>query len=92
MRGALPPAPARVLEIGAGGGELAGALRDEGYDVVAIDPASETPAVRAVALGDLDEPAASFDAAVAVVSLHHVEPEPRRKGQVCALGRARAAG
>jgi SAM-dependent methyltransferase len=74
VRSALPPAPTRVLEIGAGGGELAGALRDDGYDVVAIDPASETPAVRAVALGDLDEPAASFDAAVAVVSLHHVEP------------------
>jgi SAM-dependent methyltransferase len=63
-----------VLEVGAGSGELAAALRDDGYDVVAIDPASESPGVRAVALGDLDEPAASFDAAVAVVSLHHVEP------------------
>jgi SAM-dependent methyltransferase len=30
--------------------------------------------VRAVALADLDEPAGSFAAAVAVVSLHHVEP------------------
>jgi SAM-dependent methyltransferase len=74
VRAALPPAPARVLEIGAGAGELAGALRDDGYDVVAIDPASETPAVRAVALGDLEEPPASFDAALAIVSLHHVEP------------------
>jgi SAM-dependent methyltransferase len=42
--------------------------------VVAIDPASETPEVRPVALADIDEPRASFDAAVAVVSLHHVEP------------------
>jgi SAM-dependent methyltransferase len=42
--------------------------------VVAIDPASESPDVRAVALLDIDEPAASFDAALAVVSLHHVEP------------------
>ena len=74
MRASLPPAPSRVLEVGAGGGELAEALRGDGYDVVAIDPASETPAVRAVALGDLEEPPASFDAAVAVVSLHHVEP------------------
>jgi SAM-dependent methyltransferase len=41
---------------------------------VAIDPASESPAVRAAALADVDEPPASFDAAVAVVSLHHVEP------------------
>jgi SAM-dependent methyltransferase len=63
-----------VLEVGAGAGALAAALRDDGYDVAAIDPASESPDVRAVALGDLDEPAASFDAAVAVVSLHHVEP------------------
>jgi SAM-dependent methyltransferase len=60
--------------VGAGGGELAAALRDDGYDVVAIDPASESPDVRAVALLDVDEPAASFDAALAVVSLHHVEP------------------
>jgi SAM-dependent methyltransferase len=74
VRASLPPAPSRVLEVGAGGGELAEALRGDGYEVVAIDPASETPAVRAVALGDLEEPPASFDAAVAVVSLHHVEP------------------
>jgi SAM-dependent methyltransferase len=60
--------------VGAGGGELAAALRGDGYEVVAIDPASESPAVRAVALVDVDEPAASFDAALAVVSLHHVEP------------------
>jgi 2-polyprenyl-3-methyl-5-hydroxy-6-metoxy-1,4-benzoquinol methylase len=63
-----------VLEVGAGGGELAAALRAGGHDVVAIDPASETDEVRAVALLDVDEPAASFDAALAVVSLHHVEP------------------
>ena len=60
--------------MGAGAGELAAALREDGYDVVAIDPASESPAVRAVGLADLDEPAGSFDAALAVVSLHHVEP------------------
>jgi SAM-dependent methyltransferase len=71
----LPPAPARVLEVGAGEGELAVALRDAGYDVVAIDPGdSGSDAVRQVALLDLDEPDASFDAAVAIVSLHHVEP------------------
>jgi SAM-dependent methyltransferase len=72
--GGLPPAPARVLEVGAGAGELAGQLGRRGYDVLAIDPASETPAVRQVALHELREPPASFDAAVAVVSLHHVEP------------------
>ncbi len=34
----LPAAPARVLEVGAGDGKLAQALREAGYEVVAIDP------------------------------------------------------
>jgi len=69
----LPPPPARVLEVGAGDGALARALRDRGYRVVAIDPKSESEDVLPVALADL--PALDlFDAAVAVVSLHHVEP------------------
>lgn len=72
--GALPPAPARVLEVGAGDGELAQTLASAGYDVVAIDPAGTSDHVRPVALHELREPAASFDAAVAVASLHHVEP------------------
>jgi SAM-dependent methyltransferase len=74
VRAALPPSPARVLEVGAGAGELASALTEAGYEVVAVDPASESSAVRPVALLDVNEPEASFDAAVAVVSLHHVEP------------------
>jgi SAM-dependent methyltransferase len=74
VRDALPEPPARLLEVGAGGGELAEALRADGYDVVAIDPASESPEVRRVSLAELDEPASSFDAAAAIVSLHHVEP------------------
>jgi SAM-dependent methyltransferase len=73
-RGALPPPPARVLEVGAGDGELAAALADDGYDVLAIDPRPKADHVREMALLDLDEPPDSFDAAVAVVSLHHVEP------------------
>jgi len=74
VRASLPAPPARVLEIGAGDGELARALRAAGYDVLAIDPASETRDVLAVALADVEEPDESFDAAVAVLSLHHVEP------------------
>ena len=70
----LPPAPARVLEVGAGEGELALALARAGYDVTAIDPASTVDHVRSIALHELREPADSFDAAIAVVSLHHVEP------------------
>ncbi|HEY1563880.1 MAG TPA: methyltransferase domain-containing protein [Gaiellaceae bacterium] len=74
IRANLPEPPARVLEVGAGAGALARALRAAGYEVVAIDPGSESEDVRAVALADLDEPAGSFAAAVAVVSLHHVDP------------------
>jgi SAM-dependent methyltransferase len=75
VRAALPPRPARVLEVGAGRGELAAAVRDAGYDVVAIDPAADGAAgVEPVALADLEAADGAFDAAVAVVSLHHVEP------------------
>ena len=70
----LPPAPARGLEVGAGAGELAEDLGQRGYDVVAIDPASETPQVRAVPLHEIEASDGSFDAALAVLSLHHVEP------------------
>ena len=74
VRSALPAPPARVLEVGAGQGELAAELLTSGYDVVAIDPAGGPPPVRQIALLEFDAPASSFDAAVAVVSLHHVNP------------------
>ena len=74
VRANLPDPPARVLEVGAGGGALSRALRSAGYDVLAIDPNSENEDVRPVALADLDEPPGSFAAAVAIVSLHHVDP------------------
>jgi SAM-dependent methyltransferase len=62
-----------VLEIGAGDGELAAVLRVAGYDVTAIDPRGGEGVVQ-VALADLEAPPRSFDAAVAMVSLHHVVP------------------
>jgi SAM-dependent methyltransferase len=86
---ALPAAPARVLEVGAGDGALAAALRERGYDVVAIDPAASTPDVLPVALLAFDGAPAGFDAAVAVVSLHHVEPleeSCRRLGELVRPG------
>jgi len=70
----LPPAPARVLEVGAGDGELARRLTEAGHSVVAIDPAADAPEVQPVRLHELEEPASPFDAAVAVVSLHHIDP------------------
>ena len=85
VRATLPPPPARVLEVGAGDGELAAVLARAGYEVVAIDPASEAESVRRVALHELDEEA--FDAAVAVVSLHHVEPLGESLDRLAALVR-----
>jgi SAM-dependent methyltransferase len=73
VRSSLPGPPARVLEVGAGDGSLAVALREAGYDVVAIDPAG-SDAVLPVPLAEFEAPPRSFDAAVAIVSLHHVVP------------------
>jgi SAM-dependent methyltransferase len=72
VRSSLPPPPSLILEIGAGDGELAEALKDAGYDVTPIDPAAEPGGpVQPLALIDTE---GQFDAAVAVVSLHHVDP------------------
>ncbi len=72
VRGGLPAPPAHVLEVGAGRGELAGELRSAGYEVRAIDPAAEDGS--GVERVELLEVSGTFDAALAVVSLHHVEP------------------
>jgi SAM-dependent methyltransferase len=75
VRAALPPPPARVLEIGAGDGSLARVLRAAGYDVTAIDPmAAPDSGVEPIPLLAVDVPPRHFDAAVAIVSLHHVLP------------------
>ena len=74
VRANLPLPSARLLEIGAGEGELARSLRTSGYEVTAIDPKSEVADVEPCALVDLPLPESPFDAAIAVVSLHHVEP------------------
>jgi SAM-dependent methyltransferase len=68
----LPSPPARVLEIGAGEGELALALASAGYEVTAIDPAAAPDSH--VQQRSLLEVQGSFDAALSVVALHHVEP------------------
>jgi SAM-dependent methyltransferase len=72
VRASLPEPPAQLLEIGAGKGELARALRTAGYEVTAIDPAAE-PASGVEPISLLDAHG-EFEAAVAMVSLHHVDP------------------
>jgi SAM-dependent methyltransferase len=89
VRANLPEPPARVLEVGAGTGTLARSLRAAGYEVQAIDPRSESDDVSGVAIADLAEPAGSYAAAVAIVSLHHVDPlgeSCRRLGELVELG------
>ena len=88
VRATLPPPPARVLEVGAGRGELAAALREVGYDVVAVDPAADgAPGVEPIPLLEVAGDDASFDAAVAIVSLHHVDPLAESCARLAALVR-----
>ena len=73
MAALLPEPPARILEVGCGGGELAHGLHGQGYEVVAIDPhAPDGDLFRRVTLEELDE-GESYDAAVAQRSLHHLD-------------------
>jgi len=61
-----------VLEVGCGRGELARALAEAGYDVLAIDPEPPDGEIfRKTTIEELDEPG-PFDAVVASLSLHHV--------------------
>lgn len=70
---ALPPAPARVLEIGCGsaGGVIPAALA-AGYKAIGVDPnAPDGPAYRQVPFEDY-EPSFPFEALVSVQALHHL--------------------
>jgi SAM-dependent methyltransferase len=81
----LPPAPARVLEVGCGEGALARRLASSGYRVVAIDPrAPEGDIFERVSLEDFADPG-PFDAAVANRSLHHIPDLSRALDKVARL-------
>lgn len=60
------------MEVGCGKGELALALVEAGYDVLAIDPeAPDGEIFRRTTIEAFDDPG-PFDAVVASLSLHHV--------------------
>ncbi len=88
----LPPPPARVLEVGAGGGAISRALARRGYEVTALDEGSEasaradgSPVAWVAADFHHYEPDRPFDAVLFTRSLHHMPPLDR------ALIRARGA-
>lgn len=73
VRDNLPPAPARVLEIGCGRlGGFVPALLGGGYEAVGVDPeAPDGPAYHRVEF-ERHRPPRPLDAVVASTSLHHV--------------------
>jgi SAM-dependent methyltransferase len=73
VRSQLPPAPARVLEIGCGTvGGFVPALLKSGYDAVGVDPeAPEGPDYRRIEF-ERYEPPQPLECVVASLSLHHV--------------------
>ena len=69
----LPPAPARVLEIGCGDrGGVVPALVDAGYDAVGVDP--RAPEGARYRQADFREVDGAFDAVVAGRVIHHLVP------------------
>jgi len=73
VRDALPPPPARGIDLGCGRlGGFVPALRDDGYIAVGVDPeAPEGPEYARVRFEEY-EPATSCHALIAATSLHHV--------------------
>jgi SAM-dependent methyltransferase len=81
----LPPAPARILEVGCGRGELARAIAGLGYEVVAIDPdAPDGDIFEAVSLEQFADPG-PFDAVVAMRALHHIADLEGAVGKIARL-------
>jgi SAM-dependent methyltransferase len=81
----LPARPARVLDIGCGDGTLTRRLVGEGYDATGLDP--EAPREEGYLRDTLEEfrSTATFDAAVAVRSLHHLHDQDRALDNLQAL-------
>jgi SAM-dependent methyltransferase len=81
----LPPAPARVLDVGCGNGRLSRELNDLGYRVIGIDPRAPEGAIfRRVSLEEFED-AGRFDAAVASGTLHHIADLGGALAKLCDL-------
>jgi SAM-dependent methyltransferase len=81
LRSVLPAAPARVLEVGCGRGDLALRLREVGYKVTPLDRAPDAVGLaRAAGLDVVEadfleyETGDPFDAVLFTRSLHHIHP------------------
>jgi SAM-dependent methyltransferase len=86
VRAHLPSSPARVLEVGAGGGELARILVADGHDVIAVDPeAPDGPPFRRERVEEHD--GAGYDVVVAARSLHHVDDLDAVVAKLARIGR-----
>lgn len=69
----LPPAPARVLEVGCGDrGGVVPALVEAGYDAIGVDP--RAPSGQRFRQTDFREVDGEFDAVVAGRVVHHLDP------------------
>ena len=81
----LPARPARVLDIGCGDGTLTRRLIGEGYDATGLDP--DAPREEGYLRDTLEafRSTATFDAAVAVRSLHHLHDPVRALDNLQAL-------
>jgi SAM-dependent methyltransferase len=86
VRGRLPTAPARVIEIGCGPlGGFVPMLRASGYEPIGVDP--EAPAggdYRRVAFEEAELPG-DVDAVVASTSLHHVADPEQVLGRIASM-------
>lgn len=77
---ALPPPPARILEVGCGDGSLAVALQGHDYEVIALDKSPEAIAAareagaQAVEADFLEFESEPFDVLLFTRSLHHIYP------------------
>ncbi|MFD5069996.1 class I SAM-dependent methyltransferase [Streptomyces sp. NPDC058369] len=93
LRRFLPPAPARVLDVGGGTGIHAEWLVKDGYDVTVVDPVPRhvetASAVCSAVLGDareLHQPEGSFDVVQLLGPLYHL-PDPNDRLRALAEAR-----